>query len=77
MSWSHIPVCDVCQRPKGEGNKWLLVAGGDGSFIVYRWDDLIARDSTIRHVCGQSCLFKLLGEFLSSEVQSNLVKGAV
>lgn len=62
--WARVAKCDVCGRIKGEANKWLLVNLSAALFTVYHWDELIARQPNMGHICGEQCLHKKLQEFL-------------
>src|SRR5277367_1023186 len=60
----------VCKKIKGEANHWMIVRrqaiSVDGwtyfAFMVFEWDDRLAGLPESVHVCGSSCLQKLLGE---------------
>ena len=73
MSWRMRCQCDACGAWKGEGNKWLLAsalalpgASTGPTFLGFaRWDDATAQRSGVKHLCGDACKQKMLGEHLA------------
>lgn len=72
--------CDVCERPKGEGNHWFnfmanaTVTAALGSDVVSfttnalfsKWNDVVADMPGVRHICSQACASKALSQWMES-----------
>ncbi len=68
--------CNVCKRPKGEGNKWLLMYN-TFDCITTRWNEANAReDSDVLHICGAVCAGKVQAEWIAKQIADSQ-KGAV
>ena len=35
---------------------------------IYPWENMLAHDSTAKHLCGQACLQKLVDRWLNAEL---------
>lgn len=57
--------CDICGADKKQTKDWLIAEERAGELRVGRWNpDARPRPAT-RHLCGHTCLHKLLDEFLA------------
>lgn len=66
--------CDVCGRAKQETNHWflcqrfyaaaLLGKARLSALKIAAWDNTLAREDAIVHLCGESCAAIHLSEFL-------------
>jgi hypothetical protein len=59
--------CDVCQKIKGEGNKWMQFRPPSVSEIEFRVNIMITHfdDERWKDACSEACVMKALGEYLS------------
>jgi hypothetical protein len=58
-----VPICDVCQKPKGATNNWFVAIAkqsvkgiGCSRFIVFDWTTKRAKLKNAKHICGEHCL---------------------
>lgn len=63
---TKVITCDICRVEKSESNNnWLMVLFRSNSFVVYQWmpeEPLVQ----FKHVCGQECAHKILGQWLEA-----------
>jgi len=59
--------CDVvgCDQVRKEANHWLLSWTENGRFILCEWDDDLAKEEGILHLCGGACALKALANYLA------------
>lgn len=73
--------CDVCGKTKAEVNHWYLVSlgaqclgkdvtllgqSGEHLIVIFRWENGLARDSRVKHVCGQEHAIVLASRWMHS-----------
>ncbi len=72
MSWEKKCVCDVCGATRGLANHWLLgyeftyFLSTSQQWIFYGvslWDDELAKESGVFHLCGAECMQKKLAQY--------------
>jgi hypothetical protein len=57
--------CDICGADKKQTKDWLIAEERAGELRIGRWSaDARPRPAT-RHLCGQTCLHKMVDEFLA------------
>lgn len=66
MGFAKVAQCNVCERFKGAGNKWLLVRDDYGEFAIRQWSQGDAERGKFLFVCGRECLGKLQNKFLEN-----------
>ena len=57
--------CDVCGTEKRQTNHWFVVYDQGEELRVGTWSSRNRLRPGTRHLCGQTCLHKLLDEFLA------------
>lgn len=58
--------CDECKAQKGEGNRWLLAVAHNTHGLEFRlWDDDLAKEDNVSHLCGEQCAQRRLNEFFA------------
>ena len=57
--------CDVCGAEKKQTNHWFVAYTREGELRMSPFDPAARLRSGTRHLCGQTCLHKLLDEFFA------------
>jgi len=65
----HTISCDMCGAQKREANHWFIAYEESGELNVSSWVSPHLYRSGTKHLCGESCLHKLLSTFLAQAVQ--------
>jgi hypothetical protein len=67
--------CDICGAEKKQTNHWFVAHAHAGELRVSGWKANGRMRAGAKHLCGQTCLHKLLDEFIAGTV-SNRVPAA-
>jgi hypothetical protein len=67
--------CDICGAEKRQTNHWFVAYTHGGELRVTGWTANNRLRAGSKHLCGQTCLHKLVDEFIAGNV-SNRVQGA-
>lgn len=54
--------CDECSVTKQESNHWVLIYAHDRQMNIVPWQDNLARDHRVLHLCGAGCAAKILSK---------------
>ena len=57
--------CDICSREMQNPNHWFVVYDRGAELRVIRWGMRPRLRASARHLCGQTCLHKLVDEFMA------------
>jgi hypothetical protein len=57
--------CDICGAEKKQTNHWFVAYTHAGEFRVSGWSAQRRLRAGTKHLCGQTCLNKLLDEFIA------------
>lgn len=60
--------CDICGAEKKQTNHWFVASEQAGELRVSGWSSRNRLRTGSKHLCGQTCLHKLLDEFLARSV---------
>jgi len=66
MMIRQIVSCDICGEEKEQTNHWFVAYDEGGEFRVSGLTPSNSLDLAAKHLCGESCVHKLLDEFLIS-----------
>lgn len=61
--------CDVCGAEKKQTNHWYVASDQGGELRVSGWSSRNRLRSGTKHLCGQTCLHKLVDEFISRSLE--------
>ena len=65
----HAYICNICHRPKREINRWWIVyvrhREGNLHFTVTPWDEHLADEENVMHLCGEGCVMRKMSEFMA------------
>jgi hypothetical protein len=64
--------CDVCGGEKRLTNHWFVAHDQNGELRVSGWNSRNRLRPGSKHLCGQTCLHKLLDDFISSTIAVKL-----
>jgi hypothetical protein len=57
--------CDVCGIDKKKANHWFMVFEDKGTLRVGAWNVLSPKRLSMKHLCGQACVHRLVDVFLA------------
>jgi hypothetical protein len=60
--------CDICGTDKQHTNHWFVAYVQNGELRICDWNSQSRLRSGTRHLCGQTCLHKLVDEFLAGTI---------
>ncbi|MDR3739638.1 MAG: hypothetical protein P4L40_11535 [Terracidiphilus sp.] len=60
--------CDICGTDKQQTNHWFVAYAHNGELRICDWTSQSRLRSGTRHLCGQTCLHKLVDEFLAGTI---------
>ncbi len=61
--------CDICGAEKKQTNHWFVASELAGELRVSGWSSRNRLRAGSKHLCGQTCLHKLLDEFLARTIE--------
>ncbi len=62
--------CDICGAEKKQTNHWFVAYAHAGEMRVSGWKANGRMHAGAKHLCGQTCLHKLLDEFIAGTVSN-------
>jgi hypothetical protein len=60
--------CDICGTEKRQTNHWFVAYEQSGELRVSQWTSRRRGRAGSKHLCGQTCLHKLVDEFMASSI---------
>lgn len=67
--------CDICGAEKKQTNHWFVVCEQGGELRVSGWSSRNRLRAGSKHLCGQTCLHKLLDDFLARTIEGRPAEG--
>lgn len=61
--------CDVCGTEKKQTNHWFVAYEAGGELRVSGWNSRNRLRPGTKHLCGQTCLHKLMDDFMARTLQ--------
>ncbi len=65
--------CDICGAEKKQTNHWFIASEQAGELRVSGWSSRIRLRAGTKHLCGQTCLHKLVDEFMARTIAGRAV----
>jgi hypothetical protein len=62
--------CDICETEKRQTNHWFVAYEQAGELRVSGWTSRHRLRADAKHLCGQTCLHKLMDEFVAKSIAS-------
>ncbi|MGA3049708.1 MAG: hypothetical protein ABSD67_24100 [Terracidiphilus sp.] len=69
--------CDICGAEKRQTNHWFVASEHSGELRVSGWNSRNRLRPGSKHLCGQTCLHKLMDDFMARDVASRMQRGMV
>ena len=69
--------CDVCGAEKKQTNHWFVACEQAGELRVSGWNSRNRLRAGSKHLCGQTCLHKLVDEFMARTIAARVPAPAV
>jgi hypothetical protein len=60
--------CDICATEKKQTNHWFVAHEQGGELRVSGWNSRNRLRPGSKHLCGQTCLHKLVDEFMAKAI---------
>jgi hypothetical protein len=60
--------CDICGAEKKQTNHWFVACEVAGELRVSGWNSRMRQRVGTKHLCGQTCLHKLVDEFMARTI---------
>jgi len=64
--------CDICGAEKRQTNHWFVACEQAGELRIAGWSSRNRLRSGTKHLCGQTCLHKLVDEFMARTIARNI-----
>lgn len=61
--------CDLCGSEKRQTNHWFVAYEQNGELRLAGWNSRNRLRAGTRHLCGQTCLHKLVDDFMARAIQ--------
>lgn len=62
--------CDICAAEKRQTNHWFVAYEQAGELRVSGWNSRYKLRQGAKHLCGQTCLHKLVDEYMAKSIAS-------
>ncbi len=60
--------CDICGTDKQQTNHWFVAYDQNGELRISDWNSQSRLRAGAKHLCGQTCLHKLVDEFMARAI---------
>lgn len=60
--------CDICGAEKRQTNHWFVASEQGGELRLSGWSSRMRQRAVTKHLCGQTCLHKLVDEFMARTI---------
>jgi hypothetical protein len=60
--------CDICGTEKRQANHWFVAYEQSGDLRISGWNSPYLSCAGTKHLCGETCLHKLISKFLAKLV---------
>jgi hypothetical protein len=64
--------CDICGAEKKQTNHWFVAFEHGGELRLTGWSSRIRQNPGTKHLCGQTCLHKLVDEYIARTIGARL-----
>jgi len=64
--------CDICGAEKKQTNHWFVACEQGGELRLSGWGSNIRQRPGTKHLCGQTCLHKLVDEYIARTIGARL-----
>lgn len=67
--------CDICAAEKRQTNHWFVAYEQGGELRVSGWTSRHRLKPDAKHLCGQTCLHKLIDEYMARSIAARAQRG--
>jgi hypothetical protein len=67
--------CDICATEKKQNNNWFVASEQGGELRLSGWNSRNRLRPGMKHLCGQTCLHKLVDEFMARTIPVRVQQG--
>lgn len=67
--------CDICAAEKRQTNHWFVAYEQGGELRVSGWTSRHRLKPDSKHLCGQTCLHKLIDEYIAKSIAARAQRG--
>ncbi len=60
--------CDICGTDKQQTNHWFVAYDQSGELRISGWNSQSRLRAGAKHLCGQTCLHKLVDDFMAKTI---------
>jgi hypothetical protein len=64
--------CDICGAEKKQTNHWFVASEQAGELRICGWNSRNKLRAGTKHLCGQTCLHKLVDEFMAGTIAGRI-----
>src|ERR1700761_7340756 len=64
--------CDICGRDKQQTNHWFVAYEHGSELRISGWSSQVRMSAKAKHLCGQTCMHKLVDDFMARSIASRL-----
>lgn len=68
--------CDICAAEKRQTNHWFVAYEQGGELRLSGWTSRHRLKVDAKHLCGQTCLHKLIDEFIAKSIAARAHRGS-
>ncbi len=68
--------CDICGAEKKQTNHWFVAYEQSGELRASGWNSRLRMRPGMKHLCGQTCLHKLVDDFMARALAVRVQPGA-
>ena len=68
--------CDICATEKKQTNHWFVASEQGGELRLSGWNSRNRLRPGMKHLCGQTCLHKLVDEFMARTLTMRVQAGS-
>jgi len=68
--------CDICATEKKQNNHWFVASEQGGELRLSGWNSRNRLRPGMKHLCGHTCLHKLVDEFMARTIAVRVQQGA-
>jgi hypothetical protein len=68
--------CDICAAEKRQTNHWFVAYEQGGELRVSGWTSRHRLKGDAKHLCGQTCLHKLIDEYIAKSIAARAQRNA-
>ena len=67
--------CDICAAEKRQTNHWFVAYEQGGELRISGWTSRHRLKPDSKHLCGQTCLHKLIDEYIAKSIAARAQRG--